>query len=94
MLGYNEYCNEDNSIMVTPKMRYYLPKVYSAVTGEVKVVDPEDVCKAMETYVLDENLRKQHGKTGKEKTNTYNWNKSMLSFVKRLKLLLEEDEDD
>lgn len=94
ILGYNEYCNEENSLMVTPKMRLYLPKVYNSVTGEIKLVDPEDVAKAMEKYVFDENLRKMHGKAGKEKVSTYTWNKCTTTLVKRLRLLYETEDED
>ena len=94
ILGYNEYCTDENSLMVPPKLRYYLPKVYNSVTGEIQVVDPEDVSKAMEKYVFDENLRKMHGKAGKEKVSTYTWNKCTATLVKRLKVLYDDEEDD
>ncbi len=94
ILGYNEYCNSDNSLLVTPKLRYYIPKGHNSVTGEGQMVDPEDVSKAMETYVFDENLRKAHGKAAKEKANEYVWEKTMATFMKRLKVHYEEDEDD
>lgn len=90
--GYTEYCNENNSIIVEPKFRYYIPQAYSTVTGEAKSVDIEDMAKAMETYVFDEDLRKLHGKHGKEKTNEYTWEKSCSTFIKRLKALQEEDD--
>lgn len=94
ILGYNEYCNSENSLLVTPKLRYYIPKGYNSVTGEAQMVDPEDVSKAMESYVFDENLRKAHGKAGKEKVSEYTWEKSMGTFMKRLKVHYEEEEDD
>ena len=94
ILGYNEYCNSNNSLLVSPKLRYYIPKGYNSVTGEAQMVDPEDVTKAMETYVFDENLRKAHGKEGKEKVSEYTWEKSMATFMKRLKVHYEEDDDD
>jgi glycosyltransferase involved in cell wall biosynthesis len=90
--GYTEYCNENNSIMVEPKFRYYIPQAYSTVTGEAKAVDVEDLSKAMETYVFDEDLRKLHGKRGKEKVAEYTWAKSCATFIKRLKTLQEEDD--
>ena len=64
------------------------------MTGEIQVVDPEDVSKAMEKYVFDENLRKMHGKAGKEKVSTYTWNKCTTTLVKRLKVLYDDEEDD
>jgi glycosyltransferase involved in cell wall biosynthesis len=94
ILGYNEYCTSENSTLVEPKLRYYIPKAYNPVTGEAQMVDPEDISKAMEAYVFDENLRKAHGKAGKEKVSEYTWTKSMATFVKRLKTQYEVDEDE
>ena len=90
--GHLEYCNEDNSQIVLPKSRYYIPQSYSTVTGEAQAVDPEDVSKAMERYVFDEDLRKLHGKLAKEKTGEYTWDKCCAILVKRLKALQDEDD--
>lgn len=90
--GYTEYCNENNSIMVEPKFRYYIPQAYNTVTGEARAVDIDDMAKAMETYIFDEDLRKLHGKRGKEKVSEYTWEKCCSVLVKRLKSLQEEDD--
>jgi glycosyltransferase involved in cell wall biosynthesis len=90
--GYSEYCNQDNSIMVKPKMRYYVPQAYNVVTGEAEMVDPEDVAKAMEKYAFDENLRKLHGKLGKEKISEYTWEKCCAPLIKRLTTMREDDD--
>ena len=90
--GYTEYCSAENSLMVKPKLRCYLPMGYNPVTGEVNVVDPEDVSKAMEKYVFDEELRKRHGKLGKEKVEQYTWEKCTAILVKRQNALTEEDD--
>lgn len=90
--GYTEYCNINNSIMVKPKMRYYIPQAHGAVTGEAQLVDTEDVAKAMERYVFDEDLRKLHGKLAKEKISEYTWDKCCSILIKRLKALQEEDD--
>ena len=92
ILGYQEYCNEDNCIMVEPKTRFYIPQAYSPATGEARLVDSEDVAKAMEKYVFDEDLRKLHGKLGKEKVAEYTWEKSTATLIKRLKALQEDDD--
>ena len=90
--GHLEYCTEDNSQIVVPKTRYYIPQAYNTVTGQAHMVDPEDVSKAMERYVFDEDLRKLHGKLAKEKANEYTWNKCCAILVKRLKALQDEDD--
>ena len=90
--GYTEYCNENNSMLIKPKYRYYIPQSYSTVTGEAQIVDVDDVAKAMETYVFDEDLRKLHGKHGKEKVSEYTWEKSCAILIKRLKAVQEDDD--
>jgi glycosyltransferase involved in cell wall biosynthesis len=90
--GYTEYCTEENSIMVKPKLRYYIPQAHSTVTGEAQLVDPEDVAKAMERYVFDEELRKRHSQKGKEKAAEYTWEKCAATLIKRLSVVHEEDE--
>ena len=89
--GYKEYCNENNSIMVEPKFRYYIPQAYSAVTGEAKAVDIIDMTKAMETYMFDEDLRKLHGKRSREKIGEYSWEKSCSILIRRLKTVQDDD---
>jgi glycosyltransferase involved in cell wall biosynthesis len=90
--GYTEYCNENNSIVIKPKYRYYIPQSYSTVTGEAHLVDVDDVVKAMETYVFDEDLCKLHGKRGKETVSEYTWEKSCSILIKRLKVVHEDDD--
>lgn len=92
ILGHQEYCNENNCIMIQPKIRFYIPQAHSTTTGEAQLVDTEDVAKAMERYLFDEDLRKLHGKLGKEKVSEYTWEKSTATLIKRLKALQEDDE--
>lgn len=91
--GYSEYCDAENSLMVVPKWRYYLPQVYNIITGEAEAVDVRDVAEAMETYVFDAELRKLHGARGKEKVLQYTWEKAVGILVKRLRYEYEEEED-
>ena len=88
MNGYTEYCNQDNSLMIKPSHRYYIPMAYN-VSGEAQMVDPEDVSKAMEKYAFDENLRKLHGKLCMEKIKEYRWEKCCEILVKRLESMDE-----
>jgi len=92
--GYTEYCNDDNAILVKPSMRYYVPQAYNTVTGEAHMVNSEDVSKAMEKYAFDENLRKIHGKLGKEKVSEYTWSNCCATFIKRLKTAYDNYNDD
>jgi len=89
--GYTEYCCMDNSMLVKPKMRYYIPYGYNALSGEANIVDPEDVSKAMEQYVFDPNIRKLHSTKSKETVSTYTWEKCMVPLVSRLSQVSESD---
>jgi hypothetical protein len=91
--GYTEYCTEENSLLVKPVMRYYVPQAYHSVTGEAQLVDPEQMSKTMERYVFDEDLKKRHGQRGKEKIAEYTWEKCTSILIKRLRTVKEEEED-
>lgn len=82
--GFKEFCNAQNSMVVKPKHRYYLPSVYSPVGGECHVCDPHDVCLAIEEYVLDTDKRINHGKKAKETVLEYTWEKATARLIKRL----------
>lgn len=99
VVGHREYCEHDkNSILVTPSVRAYLPIGFSAVGGEIQLVDYKDFSKAMEAYMLDETLRLVHGKAAREKVLQYSWDKVMKTFIKRLQgaynEIIEGDEDE
>jgi len=82
--GYKEYCSKDNSMLVKPAHRYYLPSVYSPVGGEAQVCDPHDVCVAMEEYLNDSEKRARHGQKAKEKVISYTWETATRELVSRL----------
>ena len=86
--GYSEYCSVEHSMMVKPKMRLYLPNGL----GQTQLVDPEDVSKAMERYVFDEDTRKLHARLGVAAASQYSWEKSVGVLVKRLQAIQEDDE--
>lgn len=82
--GYKEYCNSENSMIVTPKYHCYLPGVYSPVGGEAHVCDPHDVCLAMEEYLNDSEKLKKHGSMAKEKVLGYTWELAVKELMARL----------
>jgi glycosyltransferase involved in cell wall biosynthesis len=90
--GFKEFCSPSNSIMVHPKVRYYVPNAYSPVGGEANACDPHDICLGMEEYVLNSELREKHGKAAKEKVLQYTWQKSFETLIKRLREVKEDDE--
>ncbi len=94
--GFKEFCTKDNTVLVNPKMRYYLPSVSSPVGGEAEVCDPHEVCLAMEEYLFDSAKREAFGKAAREKVLTYTWERAVEQLLKRLldtkKELKEEGE--
>jgi glycosyltransferase involved in cell wall biosynthesis len=90
--GYTEYCTRDNSILVKPRYRSYLPQAYGPVTGQIEIVDTDDVSKAMERYVFEEDVRKLHGKQGALLVEEYSWDKCCAILLKRLRAIQEEED--
>jgi glycosyltransferase involved in cell wall biosynthesis len=84
--GYKEYCSQENSMIVEPKHRYYLPSIYSPVGGEAHVCDPHDVYLAMEEYLNNPEKRQTHGQKAKETVLTYTWERAVKELVSNLKI--------
>ena len=89
--GYKEFCNNDNSMLVKPVMKYYLPLVHSQIGGEASVCNPHDVCLAMEEYMLNSDKRVAHGKAARDTVLTYTWERAVKQLVQRLKEKKDED---
>jgi glycosyltransferase involved in cell wall biosynthesis len=88
--GYKEYCLPDNSVLVKPSHRYYLPGAYSPVGGEAQVCNPHDVCMALEEYLNDSTKKLKHAAKAKETVLGYTWEKAVGELVK----CLETERDD
>ena len=88
--GYKEYCSSENSMVVKPANRYYLPGVYSPVGGEAQVCNPHDVCMALEEYLNDSSKKLKHGAKAKETVLGYTWEKALKELVTRLEEEREE----
>jgi glycosyltransferase involved in cell wall biosynthesis len=92
MGGFKEFCSADNSALVKPTVRYYLPTSFSPVGGEAMACQPHDVCLAMESYLLNSELREKHGLAAKAKVASYTWAKSCETLIRRLKAAKDDDE--
>jgi glycosyltransferase involved in cell wall biosynthesis len=71
--GFKDFCNNDNSVIVPTKYRYYLPFSLSPIGGEIHVVDPHDLCMGIEEYLLDTEKREAHGQRARETVLAYDW---------------------
>lgn len=91
--GFKEFCRSDNSVLVKPKVRYYLPMAFSPVGGEAEACDPHDVCVGIEEYLLDSDKRKKHGEAARKTVLEFTWEKATEALVKRLKNEHSEKDD-
>lgn len=85
--GFKEFCTSNNSSLVKPTVRYYIPNGFSPVSGEAHACQPHDVCLAMEEYLLNSEKRVEHGKQARAKVLSYNWKNSCEILLKRLQEL-------
>jgi len=90
--GFKEFCNQNNSILVKPTVRYYLPNGFSPVGGEAHACTPHDLCIGMEEYVLNSEKRLEHGRKARITALEYTWSKSCETLLKRLQRVVEDDE--
>ena len=88
--GFKEFCTMENSVVVKPKHKSYLPGVYSPVGGVARRCDPHDICMALEEYVNDSDKRKRHGAKAKDTVLGYTWEKVTKEFIGKLEEELKE----
>ena len=93
LIGYRDYCSEENALLVKPASRYYLPGVYSPVGGEAQAVDPAAVAAAMEKYYSEADLRAVHGERGAATVKKYTWERAAAGLIKRLREVADADAD-
>jgi len=63
--GMQEFLNNDNSILVDSKWRYYIDKHRDGIGGIAEVGDPKDFADAIWTYYTDKKKLDKHGKAGR-----------------------------
>jgi glycosyltransferase involved in cell wall biosynthesis len=80
--GFKDFCTPNNSVLVKPDRAYYIPYSYSSLGGIAEVVDPADLCLGMEEYLLDSELRDQHGLVARETVLKYNWADEVKELVR------------
>ena len=90
VIGHREYCRPDNSILVKPAFRAYNPTGLSVFGGQIDLVDYRDMAKAMERYVLSDELRLAHGLQASQTVANYSWPRVMKGFLQRLDLVRQE----
>jgi hypothetical protein len=58
-----------------------LPLALSVIGGKSELVDPTDLALAAEEYLLDTDLREQHGRAARETVLTYRWADEVKNLV-------------
>lgn len=86
VVGHQEYCNQNNSIIIDDYVRCYLPNCHSPIGGEIKIINYISVANAMEKYVLSPDLIKIHGENAINTVHKYTWNKCVFPLCQRLNL--------
>lgn len=79
--GFKDFCTKENAQLVKPSFHSYLPYAYSAIGGEIELVTPADLCLGIEEYLLDSELREQHGKKARETVLEYRWEKEVQGLA-------------
>jgi glycosyltransferase involved in cell wall biosynthesis len=86
--GFKDFCvHEQNSLVVPVKWRSYLALGHSALGGIAELVDPEDVCLALERYLLNPALRVVHGQNARTTVCSYTWEKEVAPLAQVLQTL-------
>jgi glycosyltransferase involved in cell wall biosynthesis len=90
VIGHREYCNEGNSILVKTKARYYQPHCMTILSGESNAVLASDFAKGLETYVMNEDLRRTHGAAAAATVAAYTWPAVTERLRRHLAIFKEE----
>jgi glycosyltransferase involved in cell wall biosynthesis len=87
VVGHQEYCNNDNSVIISDYVRCYIPMSHSGIGGELKIMNHMAVAQGMEKYVLDPELLQRHGKNAMDTIAKYSWERCVHPLAQRLALV-------
>ncbi len=86
--GFRDFCIKGkNCQAVEPRMRSYIPRAHSFVGGLIEVCDSHDLALAAEEYIMDSELREEHGKAARETVLQYVWSKEVAEFARVLRMM-------
>jgi glycosyltransferase involved in cell wall biosynthesis len=72
--GLQDFFNESNTIVIKPKLTYYIDASRDSVGGEAEMCSSVDFADAILRYYHDPALMARHGKAAREKiTSEYSW---------------------
>lgn len=95
--GFIDYFDDNNSMLIDPKMSYYVDSTRDIVSGEALLISYEDVVDAVITYYSEKTLRIEHGKKIRENIlKNYDWNNiacKLRDIIKSITPQQEKNED-
>lgn len=72
--GFIDFFDDDNSVLLDPRMSYYVDSTRDMVSGEALLCDYMDVVEGIETYYFDRNKIKEHGQNARNRIlKNYDW---------------------
>lgn len=71
VMAHSDYCNTSNSILVQPIIRLYDCLNKNPVSGDKFIINSEDLCVAMEKYLLHDDFRHLHGSESLKTMKSY-----------------------
>ena len=69
------YCNEENSLLIEPTVSLY--NTNDAIGGMQSIIDSNEVANCINMYVLNSEMRKQHGTNAKIDTEGFTWTRAV-----------------
>ena len=84
ILGLNEFCTPENSVIVPAKIVYHIPIGMGALGGKAYCCDPHEYCLGIEKYLLDSSLREKHGTEAKKVTQQFVWDNELKPLFEEI----------
>ena len=81
---FEEYCNEDNSLLVPISNIYYHSNSLRTMLTEARAVSADDVFLALEKYMLNPELLAEHKTNSMAKVKKYTWSYVTTDFINYL----------
>lgn len=80
--GFIDFFNDDNAMLMDPKMAYYVDTTRDAVCGEALMCDYMDFVEAFESYYNNKELREKHGQAARKNIiANYSWERITNKLV-------------
>lgn len=84
--GFIDYFDDDNAMLIDPKIAYYADNTRDMVGGEALLCDYSDFVEAIESYYFNKDLRAAHGKKARAKiVHDYGWEGITNKLIKIVK---------